>query len=44
MSEATKKKIRDAVGVKPVNQIIKLAKMNDVDVGKQRPTQIKRGI
>ncbi len=48
MSELTKKKIRDAVGVKGVkgksaiDQLIKLAKLNDVDLGIQQETQIKR--
>ena len=48
MSELTKKKIREAVFVKGVrgnsvtDQLIKFAKFNDVDVGVQRETQIKR--
>ena len=48
MSELTKKKIRDAIGVKGVkgksatDQLIKLAKLNDVNIGVQQETQIKR--
>ena len=48
MSELTKKKIREAVFVKGVrgkpatDQLIKFSKLNDVDVGVQRETQIKR--
>jgi hypothetical protein len=42
LSKPTQKKIRDAVGVKNVNQLIKLAKDNGVDLGKKKETQIKR--
>jgi hypothetical protein len=42
LSKPTQKKIRDAVGVKNVNQLIKLAKDNNVDLGKRKETQIKR--
>jgi len=42
LSKPTQKKIRDAVGVKNVNQLIKLAKDNGVDLGKKKETQLKR--
>jgi hypothetical protein len=42
MSKPTQKKIRDAVGITNVNQLIKLAKEDNVDLGKRKETQIKR--
>jgi hypothetical protein len=42
LSKPTQKKIRDAVGVKNITQLIKLAKENGVDIGKRKETQIKR--
>jgi hypothetical protein len=42
LSKPTQKKIRDAVGVKNVLQLVKLAKDNGVDLGKKKETQIKR--
>lgn len=42
LSKPTQKKIRDAVGVKNVLQLIKLAKDNGVDLGKKKETQQKR--
>jgi hypothetical protein len=42
MSETTKRKIKIAVGVKNVLQLIKLAKDNNIDIGKRKDTQQKR--
>ena len=42
LSAQTKKKIRDAVGVKNITQLIKLAKDSGVDLGKRKDIQEKR--
>ena len=42
MSKPTQKKIRDAVGVKNILQLIKLAKDNGIDLGKRKDIQQKR--
>ena len=41
MSEATKKKIRDAVGAKTVIQLIKLAQLSGVDIGIRKDKRIR---
>ena len=41
ISEATKKKIRDAVGAKTVIQLIKLAQLSGVDIGIRKDKQIR---
>ena len=41
MSEATKKKIRDAVGAKTIIQLIKLAQLSGVDIGIRKDKQIR---
>jgi hypothetical protein len=42
LTKTTQKKIRDALGVKNVNQLIKLAKDDNIDLGKRKETQMKR--